>query len=542
MTVYTNTVPGGFLRAPGDVQTLFGFEAHIDTIARELKIDPLEFRMLNAMREGVPDLDGRAHHDANGVAVLETFRNHVDWNRKREPGRGHGIAFTARHIGGGNTSVKLGLLPGGVVDVRTGCTEVGVGMLTMTARVVAQALEIDPSRVRVRRDSTANVPVDPGVGGSRTTHILGEAAFDAATQLRRQLEGLGYPQKGWDDATTELLRAGEVDITGTYVDTHKHGVDPDWTDVSLFYVDLTVDKDTGTIDIHDVLLVMDAGTIINPVAFRGQINGGFIFGVGHALTEELRVDGGKIVNLNLGDYKLPTQMDVPPLRVVTVHAAHGPGPWGAKMVGELTTSGVAPAFANAVADACGARITELPITAERIFAALHQIDVRGRRALRDGSACACANGDDDSRRDGADRDVGAGVLRERHGLLRKSRPRCGRPHHRERERRHVGGRRGTRLTSGGRASSRSRSRTADRSRSSWSRPLRSTRPQWRTQRSSSPRIHRFAAPETSTARSSPSRVWIRSLNTARAPGSIATAGTPRASASSSYNTRRCPMH
>jgi CO/xanthine dehydrogenase Mo-binding subunit len=371
MTVYTNTVPGGFLRAPGDVQTLFGLESHIDAIARELGVDPLELRMRNAMRAGDPDMDGRPHHDANGVAVLEALREHVDWKRKREPGRGHGIAFTARHIGGGNTSVKLGLLPDGTVDIRTGCTEVGVGMLTMTARVAAQALEVDPSRVRVRRDSTANVPLDPGVGGSRTTHILGEAAFDAATQLRRQLEGVGYPQKSWDAATKELLRAGEVDITGTYVDTHKHGVDPDWTDVAVFYVDLTVDKDTGTIDIHDVLCVIDAGTIINPVAFRGQVNGGFVFGVGHALTEDLRVEGGKIVNLNLGDYKLPTQMDVPPFRVVHVKAADGPGPFGAKMVGELTTSGVAPAIANAIADACGVRILELPITAERVFDALH---------------------------------------------------------------------------------------------------------------------------------------------------------------------------
>jgi CO/xanthine dehydrogenase Mo-binding subunit len=371
MTVYTNTVPGGFLRAPGDVQTLFGFEAHIDTIARELGIDPLEFRLRNAMRQGDPDLDGRPHHDANGVAVLETFREHVQWDRKREPGRGHGIAFTARHIGGGNTSVKLGVLDDGTVDVRTGCTEVGVGMLTMTARVVAQVLEIDPARVRVRRDNTANVPVDPGVGGSRTTHILGEAAFDAATQLRRALEGIGYPAKAWNEATAELLRGGPVDITGSYVDAHKHGVDPDWTDVSLFYVDLSVDRETGEIDIHDVLCVIDAGTIINPVAFRGQINGGFVFGIGHALTEDLRVEGGKIVNLNLGDYKLPTQMDVPPFRVVHVKAAHGPGPYGAKMVGELTTSGVAPAIANAIADACGARILELPITAERVFEALH---------------------------------------------------------------------------------------------------------------------------------------------------------------------------
>jgi CO/xanthine dehydrogenase Mo-binding subunit len=375
MTVYTNTVPGGFVRAPGDVQTLFGLESHIDMIAREMGIDPLEFRRRNAMREGDTDIDGRPHHDANGLRVLEAFREHVDWNRKREPGRGHGIAFTARHIGGGKTSLRLGLLPGGIVDVRTGCTEVGVGMLTMTQRVVAQVLEIDPSRVRVRRGNTAEVPFDPGVGGSRSTHLVGDAAVDAARQLRRQLEGLGYPQKGWDEVTAELLRGGPVDIIGNYDDGHRLGVDPDWTDVSLFYVDLTVDRETGALTIHDVLCVIDAGTIINPVAFRGQINGGFAMGVGHALTEELRVEGGKIVNLNLGDYKLPVQPDMPPFRVVQVKAEHGPGPFGAKMIGELTTSGVAPAIANAVADACGVRIHELPITAERIYQALRRSSV-----------------------------------------------------------------------------------------------------------------------------------------------------------------------
>lgn len=366
--VYTNTVPGGFLRAPGDVQILFALESHMDVMAHELGIDPLEFRLRNALREGETDVDGHRHQDYNGVAVLETLREHVDGTR-REPDRGSGIALIARHIGGGKTGVNLSLLPGGIVDLRTGNPEVGMGVLTVVQRVAAAALETDVDRVRARRGNTGEVPVDPGVGGSRSTHIVGDAALDAALQLRRRLEAVGYPARSWDEATAELLAGGPVEIVGTYDgdEGHEHA---EWTGISLCYVDLSVDRETGGLTIHDILLISDAGTIINPVGYRGQVNGGFIFGIGHALMEDLRVEGGKIVNLNLGDYKLPTQMDTPPFRYEMVKAKRGPGPFGAKSIGELTTSGVAPAIANAVAAACGARIADLPISPQRIFEAL----------------------------------------------------------------------------------------------------------------------------------------------------------------------------
>src|SRR5579875_1882087 len=370
MAVYTNTVPGGFLRAPGDVQILFALESHIDVMARALGIDPIEFRLRNALREGDTDIDGHPHQDYNAVAVLEALREHLDREPSREPERGRGIALIARHIGGGKTSVHLLLRDDGSVEVRTGNPDVGMGVLTMVQRVVARALDLEPARVHVRRAGTGEVGVDPGVGGSRSTHIVGEAALDAARQLRGRLEALGYPEKRWEDAIGELRASGPVEIVGSYDAEATHG-EAEWTGISAYHVDLSVDPQTGALRIHDVLLITDAGTIINPVAYRGQVNGGFVFGIGHALTEELRVEGGKIVNLNLGDYKLPTQMDVPPLRYATVKAAAGPGPFGAKAIGELTTAGVAPAIANAIFDACGVRIVDLPLTAERIFEALH---------------------------------------------------------------------------------------------------------------------------------------------------------------------------
>jgi CO/xanthine dehydrogenase Mo-binding subunit len=305
--------------------------------------------------------------------VLEALREEVAWDRPLAKGRGRGIGLTTRHVGVGKPSLKLSLDPDGTVRIHTGTTEQGVGTFTVMARVVARVLEIETGRIRVSRGATGTVPFDPGVGASRVTHVGGMAALNAAEQLRALLEEAGYPRIGWNEAVTAVLRKGPVDITGTYGYEHEHG-GKEWHDFSAYCVELSVDEQTGALEIHDVVFVVDVGTIINPVAHRGQINGGFGFGVGHGLTEELRVEDGKIVNLNLGEYKLPTQVDMPPLRVVHLPTGKGPGPFGAKMAGEVSTSGVPPAIANAVADACGARVMDLPVTSERIYEAL-----RGKR-------------------------------------------------------------------------------------------------------------------------------------------------------------------
>jgi CO/xanthine dehydrogenase Mo-binding subunit len=367
---YTNTVPAGHVRAPADIQIMFALESHVDMIARELGIDPLEFRLKNAIRGDEIDVDGTPYHEARAADVLEGLKTAVQWDRPLPPQRGRGIGLTTRHVGMGKTTLKIGLDPAGTVVVRTGTTEQGVGTFTVIARVMARVLEIDTSRIRVTRGATGAVPPDPGVGASRVTHVGGMAAKNGAEQLRTLLEGEGYPQVPWDAAVKALLAKGPVDITGSGGHDHQHG-DREWHNFSAYCVELSVDRQTGAVEIHDVVLVVDVGQIINPVAHRGQINGGFGFGIGHGFTEELRVEDGKIVNLNLGEYKLPTQADMPPLRIVYLPTEHGPGPWGAKMAGELSTSGVGPAIANAVADACGVRITTLPVTAERIFAALH---------------------------------------------------------------------------------------------------------------------------------------------------------------------------
>jgi CO/xanthine dehydrogenase Mo-binding subunit len=371
--VYTNSVPGGFMRAPGDIQCVFAAESAIDLVARELGIEPLEFRMLNCAREGELDVEGHSYLAARGAEVLEVLKRESGWGSALPAGRGRGVAFAVRHIGVGKTSLKLVVDASGDLVVHTGTVEQGMGIFTVLTRVVAVDLGIDLARVRVERDGTDSALFDPGVGASRTTHIAGGAVLDATRQLRADLEAVGLAHMTWDAACAALVasRGGEpVTYTGTFDGQPHHG-DPQYNNFNGYVVDVTVDRETGAYTINDVTFCVDAGTILNPIAHRGQIDGGFVMGLGHATTEELIVEEGRIANLTFADYKLPCQKDMPPFHVHVLESDRGPGPFGARAVGEVNTSAFGPALAGAVHAACGVRLTQLPVTAERIYAALH---------------------------------------------------------------------------------------------------------------------------------------------------------------------------
>jgi CO/xanthine dehydrogenase Mo-binding subunit len=373
LAVYTNTIPAGFVRAPGDIQFMFALESHIDIVARELGIDPLEFRMRNAVDEGDRDaVEWNPIVQPAARKVLETFRDVVKWGTPPPAGRSRGMSFTARHIGTGKASLLFRPRRDGTLDVYTGATEQGMGILTMIHRVVCEELGLEPQRVRVARGATDAVPFDPGVGAARETHIVGRAALEGAQELRRRLEAVAGVGFSWNEAMARLCDGESPDIIATYDGEHRHG-EPEWTDFVAYGIELSVDRETGSFTIHDVTLVLDAGTIINPIAFRGQIDGGYVMGYGDAVMEEMVVEDGRIMNLSLAEYKIPTIADVPPLRLVMVRETTGPGPFGARMAGEINTAGVAPAIANAIAEASGVRLMEMPLTAERLFAALSTI-------------------------------------------------------------------------------------------------------------------------------------------------------------------------
>jgi CO/xanthine dehydrogenase Mo-binding subunit len=220
MAVYTNTIPAGIVRAPADFQTLFAVESLMDMIAAELGLDPLELRMRNAIVAGDTDLERNPYAKPRAREVLGTLREAMGWERPVPPGagRGRGIALTARHIAGGKTSMIVTALPSGEITVETGSTEPGVGTFTVIQRVLAAELGVDPKRISVVRGTTATAPWDPGIGGSKGTLLLGQAAIDGARKLR---------------AALALPHSGPVQVTGEFEFMHKPG-DPLWVNFGAY--------------------------------------------------------------------------------------------------------------------------------------------------------------------------------------------------------------------------------------------------------------------------------------------------------------------
>jgi CO/xanthine dehydrogenase Mo-binding subunit len=267
----------------------------------------------------------------------------------------------------------------------------GAGAYSVVQRVAASMLSVDPKRIVVRRGNTAEAPNDPGAGGSRVTHMLGKATENGAVAMRERLLELAAEVLGWpagevrlegdrfvsdgqvasfDEVAQRLARGEAVEVKGSYApESHGEHEAGDYNFIA-YMVEVEVDRETGQTSLRDVVLVADVGTIINPVAHRGQFVGGYAGGIGTAMMEELVIEDGKVATPSLGEYKLPTSMDVPPLKIVLVPTQVGPGPFGAKMAGEATNSQVAPAVANAIYDAIGVRVTETPLSAERVRRAL----------------------------------------------------------------------------------------------------------------------------------------------------------------------------
>lgn len=349
--VYTNTVPGGHMRSPGEVQAIFAGESHLDEIAAQLGMDPVQLRQRNVVRDGGTNAAGERFAHPAGASVLDAAAHAIDFHAQRPPHRGTGLALCQRGAGAGRAGVLLRALPDGSVEIVSASVDQGTGMSTALRRIVADTLELDETLVRVERDSTRDALFYSGTGASRGVRVLGEAARRAALQMREKLAGAAErPLEVHED-----YEASEADEDASFI---------------AVGVEVDVDTETGQLRVLDAVMAVEVGEIINPVAHRGQLEGGFVFGLGAALTEQLPVDGGQVLIGSFGDYKIPAISDVPPLRIIEVRSPAGPGPYGAKAVGELSNSVVAPAIANAVAAACGARVTQLPLHPEAVVAAL----------------------------------------------------------------------------------------------------------------------------------------------------------------------------
>jgi CO/xanthine dehydrogenase Mo-binding subunit len=387
--VYTNTIPGGFMRAPGEPQTVFATESHMDCMARQLGLDPLDFRLQNLITTGDDTPTGTRYENIRAQETLEAAAAAAGYRTPKAPHVGRGIAMGERPPAGGESHAAVTLNPDGSVIVHTSIFEPGTGTYTILRQIVAEELALPLHRIQVQVWDTDGVPFDTGVGGSRVTRIAGGAAYRAAQDAARAVcmvaaDLLAWPEEtltlrgtevirqdtGASHAWTALLQRWGHPVVGkgTVQDMQPSPV----TSFTAQVAEVVVDPETGAVQLLRFTTAHDVGKVINPMDHQGQIEGAVMQGVGYGLSEELIVDEGKVVTVNFGDYKIPTIKDIPALQTLVLESENGPGPYNAKGIGENPCGAIAPAIANAVADAIGVRIQDLPITAEKVYRALMQ--------------------------------------------------------------------------------------------------------------------------------------------------------------------------
>ena len=387
--VYTNNVPGGFMRAPGEPQGVFAIESHLDDIARKIGVDPLELRLKNLIVESDETAFGETLEHVRARETLQAAADAGGYHKPKPANVGRGLAIGDRATGGGEGTAEITLRPDGSVVVGTPIFDQGTGTYTTMVQVAAEELQVDPAGVEVEIWDSDGVPFDSGVAGSRSTRVQSIATYEAAQEAKQELlalaaRHLGWPQDKlvfsagevrrtdleeairWQDL---LARSNETVTRRAHVNTTMRS---HITSFAAQCAEVEVDPETGEVKLLSFTTAHDVGTIVNPIGHQGQINGSVVTGIGYALTEELKVEDGRVTTLSFGDYKLPTIRDIPPLQTVLLESQIGEGPYNIRGIGESPVTPVAPAIANAVADACGARVRDLPVTAEKVYRALRE--------------------------------------------------------------------------------------------------------------------------------------------------------------------------
>ena len=398
--VYTNKTNFGSFRAPSGPQANFAVESQTDIIADALGIDPLDFRLRNIVREGEEGPTGQVLTAVGLEECLRKVADAIGWaDRRPAPGRGKGIACGWWTTSGGSSGVYLKVNPDGTVALNTGAAEIGTAALTGAAQVLAEDLGVDLAHINVVSADTLATPYDFGAQGSRTAFAVGNACRAAVADLKRQILALAARHLGVEENALALRQGVVVATGGAHVTLAElarvsqltgggliaHGtfvapptaydakrveghVYPAFHSPSFHAhaVDLSVDAETGEVRIHRYVVAQDVGFAVNPAGIEGQVEGGVAQGLGQALSEEIVYEGGRVLNANLTDYKMPTAVDVPRVQTILVQHPSLVGPFGAKGVGEPPNIEPPAAVANAVASATGVRVTSLPITAEKI--------------------------------------------------------------------------------------------------------------------------------------------------------------------------------
>jgi CO/xanthine dehydrogenase Mo-binding subunit len=391
--LYTNLPPAGALRGFGIPQLVWAYESHTDMMARALKLDPLEFRRKNLLREGRPQATGQIVRDAKLDAVLERVAERLNWSKPLARGndalrRGRGIAVAIKAVISPTTSVaNLAIAADGSTTLYCGTVDMGQGSDTAMAQIAGEVLDIPAESVRIVPRDTDVTPYDMGTLGSRSLFHMGHAVRLAAQEAREKIKAMarevGEPE-GSNIPLPDLfkkrfgMQAGTILGTGTYKPDYvppdpatglTDNVTPFWM-CAASGAEVEVDTETGHVRIARLITAVDCGRPVNPKIVETQISGAVLMQLGFTMFEKMHIDAGQVTNASLADYKIPAILDVPPMENETVDSYLAIGPFGAKGVGETATFCVSPAIANAIEDACGVRLTALPLTPEAVFRAL----------------------------------------------------------------------------------------------------------------------------------------------------------------------------
>lgn len=397
--VLTNKPVCGPMRGHGTVATRHAFECLIDRAAFELGLDPHEVRRANLLAPGTRTINDLRVTSYGYPECLEAVVKASGWRERRgRLGRGKGLGLAGSHYvsGASNPIVRTGaphsvatleVSSEGAVTLRTGAAEIGQGSDTTLAIIAARELGLEPGDLRVVSGDTALTPEDLGSYSSRVTFMTGNAVLEAARAMRERLD----PHLASGRSPREALRAlgaatGGLITRGSYTPPpgarggrfRGAGVGPG---VAYSYAaqvaEVEVDARTGEVRVVKVWAAHDCGRALNPLAVRGQVQGSVWMGLGQALHEEIRMGpGGQVLNAGLLEYKVPGALDSPPVEVILIESGDPEGPHGAKEAGEGSLAAILPAITNAIHDAVGVWITDLPITPERVLEALAR---HGRR-------------------------------------------------------------------------------------------------------------------------------------------------------------------
>jgi xanthine dehydrogenase molybdenum-binding subunit len=406
--VYTNKIWAGSYRASGVADVTFAVESHTDIIARGLGLDPWEFRMKNILKEGDSAIQG-GRIPRNGLPqTLEAVKERMNLPRRLEEGHGVGLAVCQWRSGSGPSTASISINEDGTLSLLTGSVDI-TGTDTVLAQIAAMVLGVDMQQVIVARRDTDVAPFTSPSGGSRITYSQGKAVQIAAEDAKQKLlalaaERLQVPAAGLactggrvymlDDPERgyplgELARLSNTSKAGPIMGTASLSTMPFAPVFNAQAAEVKVDKETGTVRIVRFVQAQDVGVALNPMAVEGQIEGGAVQGIGRALSEAVVIQDGHIANPSLTTYLMPLAPDIPTIENVLVEVPTEEGPFGARAVAEPPGFGPPAAIANAIEDAVGVRIKELPLSSEQILRALQgevpqetSLDLRLLRRLR----------------------------------------------------------------------------------------------------------------------------------------------------------------